>query len=160
MPRTLPPELLELSYQNRLRTIGRHLDLHSKRTILITEVDGGFIVRCVSRLDRDVELLEFADESYADRMIGATEARGQGERSERHSLVAPTGYEDLLRAVGRLADERLAVAIVVAEVGESLLIVGDVQDSDNVRPFEIMLRLDDITALLDESFRLRFRDGA
>jgi hypothetical protein len=160
VPRTLSPELLELSYQNRLRTIGRHLDLNSQRSILIIEVDGGFVVRCVSRLDRDVDLLEFSDETYADRMIRATEARGQGERLERHSVIAPTGYEDLLRAVGRLADERSAAAIVVAEVGESLLLRGDEMSNGRVQPFELTLQIDEITMLLDESFRLRFRDGS
>lgn len=158
VPRALPPELLKLTYQNRLRTIGRHLDMHGQRSIFIVEVDGGFIVRCVSRADRDIDLLEFTDESYPDRMIAATEARGQGERVERNSPVAPTGYEDLLRAIGRIVDEHRAGAVVIAEAGDSLVVCGDIRDGEAPATFDMTFDEPDITAVLDESFRLRFRD--
>lgn len=157
VPRELPPELLQLTYQNRLRTIGRHLDLNEQRSMLILEVDGGFIVRCVSRTDRDVDLLQFDDDSYVDRMIRATESRGEGERRETHSPVAPTGYEDLLRALGRAVDQRNGSRIVIAEKKDSILIHGEERSGTTVRPFDIDLDESGITAALDEAFRMRSR---
>ena len=125
---------------------------------MILEVDGGFIVRCVSRVERDIELLEFTDATYPDRMIEATEARGEGERTEAQSHVAPTGYEDLLRAVGRLIDVRSGSGIVIGEKDASLLICGDDNSGSSPEPFELELNQTTITTILDESFRLRFRD--
>lgn len=148
---------MRLTYQNRLRTIGRHLDLNEQRTAFILEVEGGFIVRCVSRSDRDVDLLEFSDESYVDRMILATESRGEGERRESHSAVAPTGYEDLLRAIGRVIDERKGSRILIAEKEESILVTGEDLSGTIARPLEIDLDERGVTAVLDSAFRLRSR---
>lgn len=126
--------------------------------MLVLEVEGGFIVRCVSRADRDIDLLEFADDSYHERMIHATEARGEGERRESPSPVAPTGYEDLLRALGRRIDERHGSRVVIAEKRDSIIIAGDSSAEGEREPFNLMFGEQDITLILDEAFRMRNRD--
>jgi hypothetical protein len=158
VPRTLPAELLKLTYQNRLRAIGRELDLSNSRSVLVLEVDGGFVVRAVSRDDRDIDLVEFTDETYPERMISATEARGEGERDESPSPVAPTGFEDLFRALGRVLDERNAANIVIVEKLKSILVTGDILTGDSRAPFDSELDKERITTLLDRSFRMR-RNG-
>lgn len=156
-PRSLPPELLTLSYQNRLRSIGRALDVDGYRSILILQVAGGFIVRAVRRSDRDIEVLEFTDDSYVERMIQATESRGEGERTQSPSPLAPTGFEDLLRAVGRLLDTGKLAEVVIAEKLHSIVLAGEDVSGDKPAPFDIELNEARITQLLDESFRLRSR---
>jgi hypothetical protein len=155
VPRTLPAELLKLTYQNRLRAIGRELDLTNSRSVLLIEVEGGFIVRAVSRSDRDIDLVEFTDDTFPERMIAATEARGQGERDESPSPVAPTGFEDLFRALGHVLDERNAANIVIAEKFASVIVTGDIQTGDATEPFDSELDQARITALLDRAFRMR-----
>lgn len=156
-PRKLAPELLRLNYQNRLRSIGRSLDLGGYRTMIILEVEGGFVVRTVRRQDRDIELLEFADSTYPERMIQATESRGAGERREKASPIAPTGYEDLLRAVGRQADLRKLERIVIAELRDGLVLAGDDCSGARPRPVDYRLSMETIQKVLDEAFQQRGR---
>ncbi len=110
IPRLISPSLLAATYQNRLRTVGRELDVNGYRSIILLQVEGGFLVRAVNRVSRDLELLEFPDDEFPERMIAATEARGDGERPESPSPLAPTGYEDLMRGVGRWLDELNALS--------------------------------------------------
>ena len=156
VPRLLPPSLLMPNYQNRLRTIGRQLDLNGYRSIIVLQVDGGFIVRAVNRRTRKMELIEFSDADFPERMIAATEARGDGERPESPSTLAPTGYEDMFRAIGRRLDHILARNVVIAEGQTALLVTGQKGEPDSgVEAFESVLDLIAITELLDEAFRLR-----
>ncbi len=156
-PRVLPPELLKLTYQNRLRSIGRFLDVGGFRTMLILEVDGGFVVRAVNRKQRDLQLLEFADETYPERMIQATEARGAGERRGKGSPVAPTGYEDLLRAIGRQADLRQLKRIVISEMTDGLVMAGDDCSGPQPKPVDFRLSMETISKVLDDAFQQRGR---
>lgn len=153
----LSPELLEPIYQNRLRTIGRMLDVGDFRSVFILEVAGGFIVRAVHRANRDIEIMEFTDDTFPERMIQATEARGEGERPESPSPLAPTGFEDLLRAMGRWLDSNNVAEIAIAEKLDSLVVTGDDLSGEQAVPFDIELDETAITELLDESFRLRTR---
>jgi hypothetical protein len=156
VPRLLPLALLAPTYQNRLRTIGRELDVNGYRSIISIQVDGGFIVRAVNRHRREMELLEFPDADFPERMIAATEARGDGERPESPSTLAPTGYEDMLRAIGRRLDRTSARNVVIAEGQTALLVTGQRATADGgVEAFETILDVIAITELLDESFRLR-----
>lgn len=159
VPRTLPPDLLIPSYQNRLRTIGRHLDLSGHRSITIVEVEGGFIARAVWRRDRDIDLFQFPDDEFPERMILATESRGEGERGEIPSPLAPTGWEDALRAVGRWLDEHHATMIVIAESPSVLIVSGETHPSEGSSELiELLLDPQAMTDLLDQSFRLRGQD--
>lgn len=156
IPRRLPPELLAPSYQNRLRTIGRELDIHRYRSIAVVQVDGGFIVRAVQRTERDIDLLQFPDDTFPERMILATEARGEGERRGSPSPMAPTGYEDLLRAVGRWLDERNASNVTVIEGTTTVVVSGDARRAGAPAEFiDAGLDLAAVQELLDGSFRLR-----
>lgn len=156
-PRALPPELLKLTYQNRLRTIGRFLDVGGYRTIFILEVDGGFVVRTVNRQHRDLQLVEFADVTYPERMIQATESRGAGERREMRSPIAPTGYEDLLRAIGRQADLRKLKRVVITEVTDGLVLAGDDCSGPEPKPVDYRLSMGTIQKILDDAFQQRGR---
>lgn len=159
-PRALPPELLVLNHQNRLRAIGRHLDVEGFRNFVILEVEGGFIVRAVDRSDRGVDLLEFSDASYPERMIQATESRGTGERRNRASPIAPTGYEDLLRAIGRQADLRHLGRLTIVEMSDGLAVAGDdFSTATAAAPFDARLNMDMISQILDEAFRQRGHGG-
>jgi hypothetical protein len=159
VPRSLPTALLLPTYQNRLRTIGRELDVSGYRSIILLQVDGGFILRAVNRNSRDLELLEFPDADFPERMIAATEARGDGERAETPSTLAPTGYEDMLRALGRWLDDNVARHVVIAETQSAVLITGQREEAaERVETFETILDPVAVTALLDESFRLRLSE--
>lgn len=159
VPRSLPLNLLAPTYQNRLRTIGRSLDLGRYRSITILEVDGGFICRAVSRRDRDIELLEFLDDDFPELMILATEARGEGDRGEIPSPFAPTGWEDLLRAIGRWLDENHAAHVVIVEGTSAIVVSGETYPPEGSRELlERVLDLAAVTELLDSSFRQRGRE--
>lgn len=156
VPRLLPPALLSPTYQNRLRTIGRELDVNGYRSIILLQVDGGFLVRAVNRQRRELGLLEFPDADFPERMVAATEARGDGERPESPSTLAPTGYEDMLRAIGRGLDDSSARNVVIAEGQTALLVTGQKGTPDGgTEALETILDLIAITEMLDESFRLR-----
>lgn len=156
VPRSLPRNLLAPTYQNRLRTVGRQLDLGRYRSVTIVEVAGGFIGRAVSRRERVIELLEFLDEDFPERMVLATEARGQGERGEAPSPLAPTGWEDLLRSVGRWLDEHHANCVVIAESPSALVISGETRPpGGSSGPIDLVLDPESLTELLNASFLLR-----
>lgn len=159
VPRSLPAHLLRLTYQNRLRTIGRELDLENCRSLVLLEVDGGFIVRTMRRENRDIELLQFTDDTFPERMVRATESRGEGERPESPSPIAPTGYEDLMRAIGRWFDDQHVRNVAIVEKQVTIVLTGDIWSGDTpVEPFEARLDENLITRLLDESFQLRSDD--
>ena len=156
VPRLLPAALLAPTYQNRLRTIGRELDVNSYRSIVLLQVDGGFIVRAVLRQRRELELLEFPDADFPERMIAATEARGAGERPESPSILASTGYEDMMRAIGRWLDGASARNVVIAEGQATVIVTGQKGVPDgSLEAFETILDVIAITEMFDESFRLR-----
>lgn len=156
VPRILPPALLAPTYQNRLRSIGRDLDVHHFRSIVVLEAPGGFILRAVRRGSRDIELLQYPDDTFPERMILATEARGEGERNESPSVIAPTGYEDLLRAIGRWLDTRRAANAVLTEGRDAMVVTADrTPFNPHALRIETLFDLNAIKQLLDESFRLR-----
>jgi hypothetical protein len=160
VPRSLPPELLKPTYQNRLRTIGREIDRRNCRSVFVLEVDGGFVVRAVQRSERDIDLLQFPDDEFPERMILATEDRGLGERSGSPSAIGPTGYEDLFRAIGRWFDDNHVRHVAIAETMEHIVLTGDLWSGDTrVKPFEARMDETMITQLLDDSFGLRVREG-
>ena len=124
-PRNQVPDQLFLpTYQNQLRIIGRHLDSNNYRSISILEVEGGFLVRAFSARRHTPELLEFPDEGFTEMVKEAIKARGKAKNVERHSALVPTGYEDLLRAMGYELDQRIAKSVTLHEGPKSLYIAG------------------------------------
>jgi CheY-like chemotaxis protein len=155
----VPQALAAPNYQNRLRLIGRQLDLQGYHSINLVEVAGGVLVRSFPPGGRTPEALEFPDEQFPNLLQHALAARGTGERTR--SLKAPflTGYEDALRAIGHRLDSRLAEAITVAELG-TVVPIGGLERSDgyeqtHLPPYQELLHDDDIGYLLDEAYRRR-----
>ncbi len=155
----IPAGLLQLTYQNRLRVIGRQLDLYGYRTVTILEVAGGFLVRGAASGSRTPEALEFLDQDFPQLLRNAFNARGEGEHRRSTSTLLPTGYEDFLRALGHRLDTQYAEAVTVTEL-DSFVAVGGVVRVDatgqtGFGPLQWLLRTDDIAYLLDEAFRRR-----
>lgn len=155
----VPEQLTRLSYQNRLRVIGRQLDLYGYRSINLLEVGGGFLVRALAPDSRTPQALEFSDRDFPQLIAGAIGARGEGERRCGKTPLLPTGYEDFLRALGYRLDQQLAEATTIGEM-ESFIAVGGVAMLDgrgqtSLGPFQHLLRSDDIAYLLEEAFQRR-----
>jgi DNA-binding response OmpR family regulator len=153
------PELMRPTYQNRLRTIGRQLDIYNYQSANLLEVAGGFVVRATKPGSRAPDALEFPERDFPVLMAHAIQARKEGDRRRTPLSLIPTGYEDFLRAIGRRLDEHNAEAVTITDLG-TLVAVGGVMPADaysNVKmaPLQWLLREDDITFLLDESYRLR-----
>lgn len=160
----IPPDvderLLQPTYQNKLRTIGRHLDLYGFRRINVLEVDGGFIVRATPTGDRGVETLEFVNQQFAQLIAAAASRRSEGDKVLRNpGRLLPTGYEDFLRAVGNLLDQHAAEAVTISELEEIAVVggVGRVDETGVSRygPIQWLFRTDDVAVLLDEAYQRR-----
>lgn len=120
----LPIDLLELSYQNRLRVIGRFIDEAELHTITLIEVEGGFVLRA-SRAGEPWPLaIELSDRKISELLRRALDARGEGEIERDSRDLLPTGYEDLLRALGRELDERIAESVVITELPSLFAVCG------------------------------------
>lgn len=156
---SMPASQASLTYQNRLRVIGRQLDLYGYRSVTILEVAGGFLVRGAAGGARAPEALEFLDQDFPQLLQGAIGARGDGEHTRSTSSLLPTGYEDFLRALGHRLDTQFSEAVSISEL-DSFVAVGGVARTDgfnrtSLSPLQWLLRNDDITYLLDEAFRRR-----
>jgi len=150
-------KLLQPTYQNRMRVIGREMDVGGYHSVSLLEVGGGFLVRATRSDRRAAEGLEFLDRDFPQ--LVALTSRGDGERRQRPGGLLPTGYEDLLRAIGRKLDDHLAESVAFVELSQAVLVWGmsgyDVPAHAGLVPFEWLLTTDDITLLLDEAYRLR-----
>ncbi len=155
----IPDGLVRPTYQNRLRVIGRQLDLYGYRSANLLEVGGGFLVRALPPGSRTPEALEFPDRDFPQLVAGAIAARGEGGRRRSTSALLPTGYEDFLRALGCQLDGQLAEAVTVTDL-DTFVAVGGVGKAQGpaqpvVMPIRSLLRPDDLAYLLDEAFRRR-----
>ena len=151
----MPEQLRQSTYQNRLRVIGRQLDVYGYRGINLLQVAGGFLVRALGPEQRTPEALEFPDRDFPVLLAGAFAARGENTRSRTRSPLLETGYEDFLRALGFWLDERAAEAITVTEL-DQFIAVGGIGKVDGgaqtmLEPFQRLWRTDDIACLLAEA---------
>jgi hypothetical protein len=155
---TIPEHLLLPTYQNQLRIIGRHLDMNDYRAISVLDVEGGILVRASTARRHESELLEFPDNAFVEMVRDAIKARGRRKKVNRNTALVPTGYEDLLRALGYELDQRLAKSITLHEGQQSLYVAG-LAASKNANgtfsPFDMALTEADIQAMLDAAFRRR-----
>lgn len=156
----LPEELIQPTYQNRLRVIGRQLDLYGYHSVSVLEVVGGFLVRALRPGSREPEALEFADPNFPQLLSTALAGVGEGERRPAgHSELIPTGYEDFLRAIGSRLDTYTVEAITIFELEDCFAVsgIGKVEEYEGttIGPFQWLLREDDIAYLLDEAYRRR-----
>ncbi len=159
IPTGMPTELLNPTYQNRLRVIGRQIDLNRYRMVSIFEVEGGFLVRAMPEHGRKADALEFPDRDFLHWITEAYRNRGDGERGASTSPLLPSGYEDFLRAIGSALDRHEAESVTVAEY-ESVIVIGGNAKVDNsqqtvVGNLQWILKKDDILQILDEGYRRR-----
>jgi len=154
----IPEQLFLPTYQNRLRLVGRHLDINDYRSVCILDVEGGILVRAFSPRAHTSELLEFPDDAFVEMVRSSIQARGSRKRARKGSPVVPTGYEDLLRALGWELDQRLAKAITIQENSNSLFVAG-LAAGDNATgafsPFDYLLGEAEVQAMLDAAFARR-----
>ena len=156
---SVPAGPAQLTYQNRLRVIGRQLDLYGYRSVTILEVAGGFLVRGAASGNRAPEALEFLDQDFPQLLQSAYNARGDGEHTRSTTALLPTGYEDFLRALGQRLDTQFAEAVSITELNSFVAVGGvarvDASNKTALMPLQWLMRSDDITYLLDEAFRRR-----
>lgn len=154
---TAVQRLYRPTYETHLRLIGRHLDRSNHRQPAVMEVPGGFLVRAVSEQGGTRDLLEFPDEVFRDLFEALLDERSrrQVKLRIRHEL-APTGYQDLLQAIGYRLDLRGARSVLITETRHFLFINGqEIEQSTNrasLSEFVEMLGVEDIDALLEASF--------
>jgi hypothetical protein len=155
---TIPDILLLPTYQNQLRNIGRHLDTQEYRSISILDVEGGILVRAFTSRKHESELLEFPDGAFGEMVRDSIGGRGRRKKVHRNTPLIPTGYEDLLRAIGFELDQRLAKAVTLHETHRSIFVAGLAASdsaSGSFSPFDLTLTERDIQSVLDAAFRRR-----
>lgn len=166
LPRLRPIEptadLATPTYQNRLRVVGRHLDLNQMRHVVVVEVEGGIVTRATKDVYLAQALLEFPDDQFPDLVRQAIKARGKGEHRARHSPLLPTGYEDFLRALGAELDRRYSKAVTIVETPDYFHVSGYALESDlqrgSMAPFAFALSEEecvDVVARAEASRRKR-----
>jgi hypothetical protein len=142
-----------------LRTIGRQLDIYGYHSVVIVEAEGGFLVRAKRNRARQPQALEFPDRDFPRLVASAIHEEAAEEKRIHQSELTPTGYEDLLRALGYRLDELTAEAIVITELEDSLVVAGRGQNRTHaipgVHPFSWHMEQPDIELMLNEAFRRR-----
>ncbi len=148
-------------YESHLRLIGRHLDLNDLRDLVLFETEGGFIVRALDRRQKTLEALEFPFAAATDLHASAQTSRGRGERVQHVGPLYPTGYEDMLRALGADLDIKVSSDIVILEMEKRLIVKGlehrDSYHDSAYGDFEMELLAGDVQQMLDNAFRGRSR---
>jgi CheY-like chemotaxis protein len=163
IPEGIPPQLLQPTYQNRLRVIGRQIDLYGYRMVAVYEVEGGFLMRAFPQNGRTAEALEFPDRDFEQLVVQSFVVRGEGERPASNSLLLPSGYEDFFRAVGSAIDRNKADSVSISEFGSMVVIAGNVRVENSAHTtlgnLQWVLQAEDIAQLLDEGYRRRAASG-
>lgn len=145
------------TYENRLRIIGRHIDRGNYRSSIVLEVPGGFLLRARNPESAEEQLFEFPDDTFEPiyREMTLNGRTGFTDQLRLRSVIAPTGYQDLFRALGGRLDETFAKSIMIVEGRESILVHGQCLESNSQRStyidFEELLSIEDIDAILEES---------
>lgn len=119
-----PQHLVEPTYQNRLRVLGRIIDEHRLHSITLIEVPGGFVLRATRDTDPWPVLMEFGDRKIAKMLSQSLDLWGSAPVHRETRDLIPTGYEDVLRALGYELDQRIAENIVIAELPSILAVSG------------------------------------
>lgn len=150
-----------MSYEDRFRLIGRHLDLHGYHNVVLFELTDGFVVRATQHNDPTPQVLEFLVSQFPELEQEAIAARGDGERRPPPSPLLPTGYEDFLRGLGWEFDRVQAANVVVSEL-MSVFAVSGVERQERAAQttyaaFERYLNPENVLALLDTAFANRTR---
>lgn len=149
----------DFKYESHLRLVGRHLDLNDLRDLVLFETEGGFIVRAFDPRQKSLEALEFPFASATDLHAKAQSSRGRGERVQSAGPLFPTGYEDMLRALGAELDIKVSSDIVILEMESRLVVKGleyrDSYHDSSYGDFEHEMQPGDVQQMLDNAFRRR-----
>jgi CheY-like chemotaxis protein len=163
IPEGVPPQLLMPTYQNRLRVIGRQIDLYGYRMVAVYEVGGGFLMRAYPLNGRTAEALEFPDRDFEQLVVQSFVVRGEGERPASNSPLLPSGYEDFFRAVGAAIDRNKADSVSITEFSSMIVIGGNVRVENSTQTtlgnLQWVLQAEDIAQVLDEGYRRRTASG-
>lgn len=150
-----------MSYEDRLRLIGRHLDIRGYHNVVLIELTDGFVVRATQGSDPTPQVLEFLTGQFPDLEQEAIAARGEGERRHPPSPLLPTGYEDFLRSLGWDFDRVQATNVVVSELLSVFAVSGlerqERATQTTYAAFERYLNPESVQALLDDAFSHRTR---
>lgn len=154
-----PQHLVEPTYQNRLRILGRLVDEELLHSITLIEISDGFILRATRAADPWPVLLEFDERKIAKMLRRAPEQRGQPRLHRESSNLIPDGYENMLRALGYELDQRVAENVVITEL-PSLLAVSGFEPilgygEASFRPFSEPLDPQDIVELIQRALDRR-----
>ncbi len=166
IPEGMPRELSNPTYQNRLRAVGRQLDINRYRIASIFEVKGGFLVRAIPENGRTAEALEFPHSDFLHWIADGYRNRGSGERKASTSPLLTSGYEDFLRALGAELDRHAAESITITELVSVVAVGGNARLATsaqavvgNLQNLQWILQSDAIQELLDEDYKLRSKSG-
>lgn len=125
----------QLSYEQALRVIGRHLDAEPAHHISVMEVADGFTVRSHPSQQRsDARTVHFSWERLRDLFIFQASGRGCQRKHHRHQGMwqnFPHGHEDFFRALGHIIDRDKATSVTVDELPEGIAVSYIVTDPDN-----------------------------
>lgn len=163
IPEGIPPQLLQPTYQNRLRVIGRQIDLYGYRMVAVYEVEGGFLMRAFPLSGRTAEALEFPDRDFEQLVVQSFVVRGEGERPASNSPLLPSGYEDFFRAIGSALDQNKADSVSISEFSSMVVVGGNVRVENSAHTtlgnLQWVLPAEDIAQILDEGYRRRAATG-
>jgi hypothetical protein len=152
--------LFEATYQNRLRVVGRVLDDWRLDQAVVIEIDDGILLRAhdTHTGERHAEVL--LDENLTDAMEAAMSDRGRsGQPLPASTALRPTGYEDLLRALGFRLDRQRAQSVVIVECPRFFHVSGleavGPEDEAALTPFSTFYEMPKVNALVNEAVSRR-----
>lgn len=119
-----PQHLVEPTFQNRLRVLGRYIDDERLHSITLIEVSDGFLLRATRDTNPWPLLVEFDDRKISKMLRRAPELRGAPQPYRETTDLIPDGYENMLRALGFELDQRIAENIVITELPSFIAVSG------------------------------------
>ncbi len=112
------------TYENRLRVLGRELDLQGYAVVSIVETTEGFQVRPEGPDQERLEVFEFTNRDFGRFVREALVARGEDSWVRPTGRLSSSGHEALLRMLGRDLDRDGATQVQITLLARSLLISG------------------------------------
>jgi hypothetical protein len=152
--------LFEVTYQNRLRVVGRVLDNWRLDQAVIVDVDNGILLRAHDAHTGGQLAEMLLDENLTDAMETAIAERGRaGQPLPASTALHPTGYEDFLRALGFRLDRQRAQSIVIVECPRFFHVSGleavGPEEQAALTPFSAFYEVPKVNALVNEAVSRR-----
>ena len=147
------------SYQDSLRAIGRYFDRNVYRSVLVSEVDDGFIARAFpgqqAHLKAEGIALPMSD---VLALISTQEqARGATVNDVKMPPLCPTGYEDFFRSLGFDLDGAGASNACVVELNAGFLISYNVKIGRALERSQMFYDAQQVDDLLTRGYQRRRR---